>query len=81
MPPSELPAVTLYSDNPLHVLSQCKRVAARAGWSLAQWLEFSASFRSCFSAESLPEEVGVAMRIVESHFEVCKKSSPPDGPA
>ena len=79
MPPSELPPVTLHSDNPLHVLSQCQRVAARAGWSLAQWMEFSESFRSCFSADALPEEAEAAMRIVESHFTVRPKASlPPD---
>lgn len=65
-----LPRVHLRDGNPLSVLSACKRAAMRAGWSLEQWVEFSASVRACFSDEALPEEVDLMWSVVRSHFAV-----------
>lgn len=67
---SSLPRVFLSSGNPVAVLGRCKQAAVKAGWSLAQWVEFSASVRACFTPEALPEEQEQMMAVVRSHFEV-----------
>ena len=62
--------VTLRSANPLAVLSACKRAALKADWKLAEWVEFSASVRACFTEAALPEEEALMLAVVRSHFDV-----------
>ena len=65
-----LPAVYLSNGNPLKVLAECRKVARKAGFSLAAWDEFSSSFMSCFTLEALPEEHAKGLDVVRSHFTV-----------
>ena len=65
-----LPPLYLRNGNPLVILAAMRAVARKADWSLAKWDEVSASFKSCFSPDALPEEHEKGMDVVRSHFEV-----------
>lgn len=66
------PAVFLTSGNPARILGDCKKAAVKADWSLAQWVEFSATARACLSPEAASEEWACFLRVVEERFDVTR---------
>lgn len=57
-------------EKPLAILGLCKSAALEADWKLARWVEFKATADKCLTADALPEEMGLFMRVVKERFEV-----------
>jgi len=68
--PPALPPVTLRSGNPMRIVTDCRAVARKAGWTLARWDEFYATCKACFSPAASREEVDAMLDVVRSHFAV-----------
>ena len=66
------PALRLRKGDPLSIRSAARAAAKAAHWELAQWDEFAATFDACFSPDALPEEMALALAVVEERFEVTK---------
>jgi hypothetical protein len=57
-------------EKPVAVLSECKKAAIRARVELGWWVEFRTTAMACLSADCLPEEAALFMRVVEERFSV-----------
>lgn len=68
--PPALPPVTLRSGNPMRIVTDCRAVARKAGWTLARWDEFYATCKACFTPSASAEEAAKLLDVVASHFTV-----------
>ena len=64
------PPLRLTSTEPIAVLAAAKRAALKADVSLAWWVEFSSTARSCLTADCEPEELSKFIDVVSERFDV-----------